>query len=110
MHCMLLCLLELLEAIRCVLLYLLEMLRSLRCHRRRCVPLCMLEVWPEVMYCVLLYSLKALEVLPEVICTALYAGRARGAGRTGDAGGDTLCATLYAGGCGGWDQFRDFEI
>ena len=28
----------------------------------------------------------------------------------GGAGGDALCATLYAGGCGGLAQFRCFEI
>ena len=28
----------------------------------------------------------------------------------GGAGGDALYATLYAGGCGGWAQFRAFEI
>ena len=41
------------------------------------------------------------------MCTTLFAGVVKG---VGGAGGDALCATLYAEGCGGWVQFRRFEI
>ena len=46
-------------------------------------------------------------------CAALYAGGRGGwtlpAGSAGVAGGDAMCASQY-GGCGGWAQFRGFEI
>ena len=51
----------------------------------------LLEV-AEVMRCVLRCMLEAME-------SGLFAG---GVGRAGGGGGDALCATLYAGGCGEW--------
>ena len=59
---------------------------------------------PEVMCCVLLRVLEAVE---GVLCLLENVGGTEGVG--GDAmcaspyaGGDALCATLYSGGCGGW--------
>ena len=77
----------------------------------RCVLLCMLEV-PEVMRCVLLCMLEVLEVLevPEVMrCVLLWTLEAVDGGLcfTGCAGGDALCAALYARGCGGCDLFAE---
>ena len=47
--------------------------------------------------------------VPEMICGMLERCGERPL-LAGGAGGDTLCATLYAGGCGRRAQFRGFEI
>ena len=53
----------------------------------------------------------------DALCATLYAGGcggwaqfARGVRGAEGAGGDAQCTTLYAEGCGGWAQFRGFEI
>ena len=69
------------EGVRRVLLCILEAVEG---------ELCLLEVL-EVMRCVLLCMLEAVNV------RSVYGG----VGSVGGAGVDTLCVTLYAGGCGG---------
>ena len=137
MRCELLCILEavegglcvlevlevpgVLEAMRCVLLCVLETVED---------ELCLLEEL-EVMRCVLLCILEAVEMgfvyrmssrsevleVPEVICClllckleAVEGGRCLLEVLEGGAGGHALCAAFYARGCGGWAQFRSFEI
>ena len=98
--------LEVVNGVRCVLRVMLCMLVGMRR-----VPFCMLEVagelcLPEVMCCVLLCILEAVEAglcfvggaAGDALCATLHAGRGGDAGR---ARGDALCATLLAGGVGG---------
>jgi len=86
-----LCLREVLEVIRCVLLYMLETVEDGLCLLEMLAALDVLDV-PDVMRCVLLCSLEAVE---DDLCLH------RGTGGTVRTGGDTLCVTLYSGGCGG---------
>ncbi len=54
----------------------------------------------EMTRCMLLWLLEAEEVMRCAIRMLEIVGFSKFAGRTGGAGGDTLRATLYAGGCG----------
>jgi len=95
-----LCLLEELEeqdVMRCVLLCILEGVEVGLVYRMSSRS-AVLEA-PEVIRCLLLCELEAVEgglCLLEVL--------------EGGAGGDALCAALYARGWEEWAQFRNFEI
>ena len=80
--------------------------------------LCLLEVTRCVLFCTLEGSLCLLEVVDVaemmrcvllcILDAALFAGVVGGdgrGGRAGRAGRDTVCATVYAGGCGRWVLF-----
>ncbi len=58
---------------------------------------------------VVLYALEMLEGMRRILLEMLEPAEGKLRSSEG-ARGDAPCAALYAGGCGGWVQFRGFEI